>query len=248
MRTVFTIAAYVLAASPALAGPVFRFDTFQPDQNNNGGRIGYIHSTFDPQSKAFAWDVTFSNGVSVGTDGYWLVVSNGPNPKDSRNQLAIIYFDATNLASPSVSVYRYNGENSDSSFETPGELLASNRGINAYGIQASTIDSGNRRTFKLSLDASGINANQPAGDPPAGTPGSEWEGIHFRRQIGVWFHPTAGLETAYSNRRLQRFDAPADKTGWFDGSNLTTTVEIPAPASVGLFAPALALAARRRRR
>ena len=232
-----TIAGF--AASAALASPVYQFNASNPSpQNSAAGQISSIASTYDAGTQMFNWDVTFSNGVAAHTDGYWLVVSTGPNPKGSQGQLAIMYFDATNLANPAVSIYRYNGQNSNSSYSTPGDLLASTKASGQTTIQASASDSGGKRTFDLQVSAAAINSKYNAGN---GYP--DWQGIQYGSQIGVWFHPVANLTTSYNGQKLTNF---CGTEGWFDSANECTT-KIPAPGSLAILATGGVLAARRRR-
>lgn len=228
-----------VVASAAHGGTTFAYNRSAPiNQNPAGGTISSIASTYDTDSKVFTWNVEYSDGVAANTQGYWLVVSGGPNPKSQAGQLAIIYFDARSLASPNVSIYRYNGENNQNSFQTPGDLLASTRNSTASQITASASQSGGRRTFNLSVNASAINARYNAGN---GFP--DWEGIQYGDRIGVWFHSVASLTTSYNGSELTGFSG---RIGWYDTDNETTT-KIPTPGAAALLGLGGLLATRRRR-
>ena len=112
-------------AGSALAAP-YEWNFAGEAHNNVAGTITSAKMKFNSNTQVFSWDVTFGDGVAKGTDGYTLAVSTGPNPKGHAFELALIYFDATDMNSVAVSVYRYNGENNASSFSNPGDLLASN--------------------------------------------------------------------------------------------------------------------------
>lgn len=216
------------------------WDGSSPTQNTAGGTISSLVSTFDDNSDVFTWDVTFSDGVAKNTNGYWLVVSDGPNPKGINSQLAIMYFDATNLADPKVSIYRYNGANNTSSFQSPGDLLASTEGAGASDIVASASQSAGKRTFKLSVDATAINAKYAPGAP---TVFPDWEGIEFGQKIGMWFHSIKNAKFQYQGEHLTGLTGTA---GWLDGSHECTHI-IPAPGAAVLAGLGGLMAVRRRR-
>lgn len=226
----------------AHAGNVYQWtwDGSNPSQNNAGGTISSLRSTFDQNTDVFTWDVTYSDGVAKNTNGFWLVVSDGPNPKNINSQLAIMYFDATNLAAPKVSIYRYNGANSSSSFQSPGDLLASSQGVGAADISASASQSGGSRTFHLSVDATAINAMYA---PGASTVFADWEGIDFGQRIGMWFHSIKNANFQYNGARLTGLTGTA---GWLDGADQCTTL-VPTPGAGALAVFGGLLAARRRR-
>lgn len=235
MKSVFWSALAGAAISTSAMGAVFNwnYNGVSPSQNANAGMISNIDASFNNATDQFSWDVTYSNGVTKDTDGFWLVVSDGPIPRGVANQFAIIYFDATNLASPKVSIYRYSGQNNGLSWSSPADLLASSQ-IGGSGISATATQTGGQRRFQLSLDATAINSAFASAD---------WEGIEFGPSIGVWFHTVGGASTSYNSaKKLTRFDY--NKEGWLDASDLTT---IPAPGSVALLGLAGVFAARRRR-
>jgi hypothetical protein len=216
--------------------------------NTAGGRLSNLDARFNPTTDRFNWNFTVSDGVAMDTDGYRLVVGPGPNPRISQFEYAIIYFDASNLSNPNVSIYRYNAENNTSSFSNPGDLLATNRMSGQSTIQASASQNGAARTFNLQVDAATINnLFGPPGQP-------DWQGIRFgeaqnptnvTNKIGIWFHPVGGLTASYDNaNQLTSFNVGTQ--GWYDGSN-TTVVLVPAPASAAMLGLAGLFVARRRR-
>jgi hypothetical protein len=239
MKTTILAAAVLGMASAAASATQYQwiFDGSNPGQNPAGGTISAVNSTFDTASKVFTWDVSFSDGVSGNTNGYWLVVNDGPNPKSHDRELAIMYFDATSLAAPKVSIYRYNGANSNNSFSSPGDLLASSS-VETSGIAASVSDSGDTRTMRLMVDATSINSRYGAAN---GFP--DWEGIAFDDRIGMWFHPIRNAHFGYDGLRITSLGGTS---GWLDGDHLTTTI-IPAPGAAALVAMGGLLATRRRR-
>lgn len=229
-------------ASAAFAGPIFGYNRVNPpEQNPAGGQISAIASTYDTNTSVFTWNVSFSDGVAKDTDGYYLVVGPGPNPKGHAFEYAIIYFDASSLANPNVSIYRYNGNNDGTSFLTPGDLLASSRTPGQTTITSSASAAGGARTFNLTVNASAINA---LFNPPTTPQQADWRGIQYGQNIGVWFHPVTGLSTTYSGTSLTKFDFRGQ--GWLDTAN-ERTFEVPSPASAALLGLGGLVAARRRR-
>jgi hypothetical protein len=218
------------------------------NQNSAGGNISSITATYNDATRQFGWTVDYSDRT---TNGYWLAVSPGPNPKGRAGELAIVYFDATNLAAPRVSVYEYNGLNDNNSFQfrsvagqgTPpaattqaGVLLGSSSAGTIPGLTATAQNIGaNGRRLTLTLDASSIQAYNPAGG------GAPWTGLSFANQIGVWFHSVTGLSATYNGNNLTSFNGTQ---GWFDSNNITT---VPTPAGALALGMGGLLAARRRR-
>lgn len=225
-------------SSCAYAGPTFQWNAVG-NQNNSAGTPN-IHASYNTNTDQFTWNVSYSNGAAKDTDGFWLVVGPGPNPKGHAYEYAIIYFDASTINSPVVSVYRYNGQNADTSYNTPGDLLASSLIPSSTNIVASASQSHGARTFNLTLDATAINARYAGASHP------DWKGIQFGDHIGVWMHTVSGLETDYGSRsrRLRSFKYCSE--GWLDLTNSTTT-RIPAPAALASLGLGLIAAGRRRR-
>ncbi len=134
-------------------------------------------------------------------DGFWLVVSPGPNPKTNVDEYAILYGDrATNR----ITAYTYDGQNSADSFRT-GDYLGTFE--NAFQ------DGGNGRTM-FALDVSDINA---ALDTP------EWAGVQFGVETGIWFHQSSGSNFAY-NADGTIADYSFGGQMWLDTANQHTSV------------------------
>lgn len=240
-KAIFALAAAGLSSSALGAVFQWNYDGVSPAQNANAGNISAIAGSFNNATDGFTWDVTYSNGATKDTDGYWLVVSPGAMPNGAGGEYAIIYFDATNLAAPKVSVYRYNGQNSSASWSSPADLLLSNQ-IAGSGITASASQTGTQRRFILSFDATGINNLYNAGTNPS-LP--NWTGVEFGNNIGVWMHTVAGASTGYSSstKKLNKWDFT--KEGWLDAASQPT---VPTPGALSLAGLAGLVALRRRSR
>lgn len=241
MKAMFAAALVGAAMSSSAFAAVYswNYNGVSPAQNANAGRISNIDTTYDTTSEMFTWDVRYSDGASKDTDGFWLVVSDGPVPRGTADQFAIVYFDASNMAAPKVSVYRYSGQNNGLSWQNPGDLILTNQ-IAGSGITASATQNGTQRRFQLSLDATAINSRYSAVTNPSFP---DWEGLEFGSQIGVWYHTVAGLGTSYTHsKKLSKFDY--SKEGWLDTESQRT---IPTPATAALLGLGGLVAARRRR-
>lgn len=223
---------------------VFDWEAGDSGVNNAGGEFQSVNGSFNATTNRFTWDITFNDQI---TDGYTLAVSPGPNPKGTSGELALIYFDATNLAAPDVTVYAYNGENTQLSWadgsnaagiQSPDKIISS-QGLNSGDIlNASVTDAGGMRTLSLEMDATNLQSHLPKWPSAA-----DWTGVEFGDLIGVWLHPTASLTTEYgSDGFLNNWFAESE--GWLDGSNFHT---VPAPAGSLALGGLGLLAARRRR-
>lgn len=143
---------------------------FQTDYNDFGVWQGY-----DDVNESYAFKFTDSGD----SDGFWLVVTDGDNPKGDGSSHAILYGDIKNNR---ITAYTYDGTNSANSYEA-GTLLGTYE--NAFQ------DAGTRDGLPLTmftLDTSMVNM---ALDTP------EWDGITTGATGGIWFHKSTGSEFTY---------------------------------------------------
>jgi PEP-CTERM motif len=140
--------------------------------------------------------VTVGNGSEfIKDDGFWLVLTEGGNPKGIANEYAILYGDIKNNK---ITAYKYNGDNSPNSFDKPSDYLAT------YNNVFST--SGGAFSFKL--DVTSLNAMQF---------GSKLN-IGFGKELGVWYHGVSSLTSYYNNKgQIVNFSGPS---GYFDADYL----------------------------
>lgn len=233
------------------------------DYNGNGGAINNINATFDNVSKTLTFDVLFGppqgaqGGSSLATNGFWLVINNGPNPKNHPGELAIFYFDASRVFNGTngpayLTAYGYNGANSSNSWQDGNNQVAGNQtpdlikgknesaGFVIGNLRAS--DTAGQRRLGFTINATDIMNRTPL-YPVAGT---NWYGAGFDQKLGIWFHPAQVYATTYDNGRGGLTSLNPGPEGWIDGQNFMTTI-IPAPSSLALVGlGGLAIARRRR--
>ncbi|MCB9838893.1 MAG: hypothetical protein H6813_06100 [Phycisphaeraceae bacterium] len=217
--------------------------------NNNGGTFESIHSTFNTDTNALTWDMTFSDQV---TKGFTLALNDGPNPKGHAGELALLYVDITSPAAPKMLAYAYNGQNSNTSYidgvgniagnQTPDDIVDVDDRGGSNWIEHFTVEDtmDGKRVVSFAIDASVINTHTP--DYPGSTP---WFGLGFGEKLGIWLHPYRTLSASYDPVDGLLNSWGGDQ-GWFDGSNLVTQ-EVPAPGPVALLAGAGMIAGSRRR-
>ena len=182
--------------------------------NNKVGIHKSITTTFDDVTEELTWSSTFAK-TSDGElpDGFWLVLSDGPNPKNHDYEYAIFYLDGIENK---LTAYAYNGQNNSSSWNT-NPFLGSWDGDNV-----SVVDNGNERTLSFSIDASEMNSRNDLGDG--------WKGATFGEEVGIWFHAVDNLNTDYdANNHLTHFSGSG---GWFDTGALKTE-KVPEPGTIG---------------
>jgi uncharacterized repeat protein (TIGR01451 family) len=183
-----------------------------------------VSGTYDASNQRLDWEVVFSDQI---TDGITLVLSDGPEPANVGGVWTMFFFDATNPADPELLAYVYNGRNDRSSWydgdpDTPGsqggDLIESTL-LDAGFINNLTVtDAGGKRTFRFSIDVSGINSHVPAFPNGDGLP---YRGTGFDGGIGIWLGAFQQLETGYTNGRLVHW-LPQHPNGYFDTGHLST--------------------------
>ena len=239
------------SAAAALAGPTYSFTATQNNGmlqqgavSNAAGTILEVGATWRAGSQRLSFNLK-TDGT---TDGFWLALSPGPNPKGTPGELALLYFDRGEASgNTSLAVYSYNGVNGSNSWNTPGDFIVSTEDGSGWDANLSAFDDfdGNRH-LSFEIDASIIQAHVP--NPPGNN--SDWTGVSFGPQVGIWMH------TVYTDgvRDISSFDANGRLTsfsffrnGYWDGEGLQAVV-VPLPTAAGLGLAGVGLLGLRRRR
>ena len=212
------VAAVLSAMTVSAHAAYYTYTDGNPSGNAGGGEIHSISTSYSDAAEIFSWEYTIDNV----NDGFWLVVSDGPNPKAAQaDEYAIFYGDLNNNI---LSAYQYNGDNNANSYNNPGNLL------DQWNGALTTTDNGNgTETTSFSVNVSGINSTNI---------GPDWEGTQFGEKISIWFHPSRGSVFNYDDKEITQFGYKGQ--GWHDSSNKTTIEEpidpneIPAPSALFL--------------
>lgn len=170
--------------------------------SHRAGQTVFVSTTYNAGSQRFVWQMSFNPSPSTGwlPNGLYMVINNGFFPKGRQAESAMLFFDATNSATPRLTAYAYNGNNAGDSWKTgdfggsqpPDKILSSitnTSWINSLRVD----DQPGVRTFTIDVSAGIINAHIPL------YPSLRWFGLKFDNSIGIWAHPVANMVTEYGN-------------------------------------------------
>ena len=247
--TLKLIAAATLLASGgfANAGPISIFShtinntsngTFD-GVNTRGGDVSRIKTTYNETEQTFSYSYDVAPAISNGgrvngqeNDAFWLVISDGPDPKYDSDEYAILFGD---LDTGRLTAYLYSGTNSSDSWMSPGVLLESY----AAGTIVTTPKSPDSdvKTVSFEIDVAGLNTYSPEPDASGDVLGSsgapwvaeDWDGVLFGETVGIWFHPTVKTSIEYDNDdRITRFRPISGGAGFYDGKDIVVR-HVPEP-------------------
>ncbi|MCB9720920.1 MAG: PEP-CTERM sorting domain-containing protein [Candidatus Omnitrophica bacterium] len=233
--SILMAACLAAGAAQTAEATIYAYHDPNPTGENQAGTFEDIWASYNDQSQTFSWTASFSEGKNGNVlnghypDGFWLVVSDGENPKDNVDEYAIFYADALNNK---ITSYVYDGVNSANSYQSSPFIKAWSNALTVTIVN-------DIKTFSFSLDVASVNSflNTP-----------DWDGAQFDDMIGIWFHPyVAGRSGPQYDEDWHLTSLPIYKQGWYDRSNQYTTV-VPEPATMLLFSGGLIGAAVRRRK
>jgi len=215
LKHLLTSAVFAIASQQASA-TLYSYDVGASHGSNGAGVVTSISTSYDSTEEVFSWSHTIADKDGQSSNGFWLVVSDGENPKNNAGEYAIFYGDADNGV---VTAYEYSGVNSGSSYRTPANYLGS------YSLDYTHNDTTNEGEFSFSVDITDLLALNIS---------PEWDVASFDTGLGYWFHPGLGSQFSYDqNGELTNFGI--GRQGWRDTNDLVAT-KVPSPAPLGLLA------------
>ena len=220
--TINNTGAYTYEPSDTAFEPTYTFSKDNPVGSDGGGDIKNVSTSFDSGSKEFSFSLTMED-IS---EGFTVAINGGPNPKGHEAEMALFYFDASS-AMPVVSVYAYNGANTQTSWndgskaggvQPADQILNSIADAGLFSDISVTTDASGNKVFSFTMDASDILDHNPAYGPDG-----EWTGVEFGADLGIWLHPVTGLSTEYGDDGFLT-QWSTDGQGWYDTSNQDTEI------------------------
>ncbi len=189
---------------------IYSFDITNPPGSSNGGKITSLSLEYNETQEKLAFSSSIQKHNNHLANGFWLVLSDGPNPKNNVDEYAIFYGDAT---SGTLTSYVYDGVNSSGSWNTRPFIESF-----ALSVDNSVND---LVTFNFAIDVAGINSfyNSP-----------DWDGAAFNEKVGIWYHPIQFHSNPTYNQDGSLSNFPGGHAGWYDTGykdTVKTIVDIP---------------------
>ncbi len=215
----------LLPTAPTADQTVYSYSIDNPAGGTGAGDIKNVTAELNADTKSFTFEMT----MDPTANGFTLAINGGPNPKGHGGEMALIYFDGSNIGNPVVTAYNYNGQNTQTSWsdgsaaagvQTPDMIASSLVDAGVFSNMSVTTDAAGNKVFSFTVDAEVLQDHVPAYGNAA-----DWTGLDFADSIGVWLHPVKGLSTDYN--------ADGELTNWsttgqsyFDTSNQPTEIKI----------------------
>ncbi|MEO0866963.1 MAG: hypothetical protein AAFY17_00680, partial [Cyanobacteria bacterium J06642_11] len=71
------------------------------------GDYDSVDVSYDHSNDMLSWSSSFTQKGNHQIDGGWLVLSNGPNPKNHKKEFAIFYLDVSDVNNTKLTAYSY---------------------------------------------------------------------------------------------------------------------------------------------
>ncbi len=215
-RIILSTVALLATSEMCYAGPIYEAVADDPHQGSNAGYVSNITTRYDTNNGLFSWQHTIEDIGGRSSDGFWLVVSDGPMP--AEDEYTLFYGD---LSQGVVSAYQYESSHGGDTWKLQDHYLTS------YALNYT--HTGSSGTFSFEVDTTILN---DASNFSQLDNASNWKGTVFGEWIGVWFAPTLGTAISYlSNGAIAH--ASAETKSWVDGSYYQTTT-VPEPSTFSL--------------
>lgn len=185
----------------------YAFDITNPPGSTGGGKITSLSLDYNETTEQLSFSSTIVRHNGHLADGFWLVLSDGENPKSNVDEYAIFYGDGK---SGNLTSYIYDGVNSSNSWLTTAFIEGFSNGLDV-------VETADEITFSFDIDITNINAflNDP-----------EWDGASFAEKVGIWYHPTEFTSDPTYNQDGSLASFNRGSAGWYDTSNRIATKTI----------------------
>lgn len=233
-----------LACQFANAGVLYEYDVLL----SSGTQVETSYDTDGQFSFSFSTDWN-ANAQSNSGSGFWMVITDGPEPQDlGVDNYAILFSDFND-----VWAYQYRGNNPDAA--NPLQSSWNNKTLLDHWSDVVTRAADN--VYSFTLDVSALNSlDDSTLDKDVG---ASWNGLQFDEQFGVWFHGHDAAEAAGNANGLNSFvysRYEADHATTIELKDKSTQVTpppapptpVPVPATGLLVATGLLWFARGRRK
>lgn len=135
-----------------------------------------VWNAYDDENQTYAMKFRSDQGK----DGFWLVVTDGDNPKGDSSDFAILYGD---LKENRITAYTYDGANNSNSYDSGTFLGTFDNAFSSGGQHA-------RYGYDMTMFSLDVGAiNDAFGDM--------WTGVALGEKAGIWFHQSEGSQFEY---------------------------------------------------
>lgn len=224
-KLTFACASALVACSATVASAT-TYEHVAVANVGSSDRNGIADATYRFTDTTDQFSLSFDTSATDGTDGFWFVVNDGPQPyHQGQGNLAIFYSDLTDIWA-----YQYTGRGVtgvNASFNSPL--------IQRFENAVTSTNSGDTRSFSMDLDLSTVNSANLTAD---------WIGLAFGSTIGTWLHTTqntfGSCGVSYTNGDDLSCFSGTNWLGWDEANQIASVVSpVPLPAAGWMLIAAL---------